>query len=934
MKRTACCSRFRSGNAFIIVIGLLGVIFASASFFMKGTIEEGRQTQQSERGIQTNCLAEAAIERALCIVASGVNDRAAFDPAKGKADSVAVRLRLPLKRGGAAVADKSAGLGNDDSLLIDGETKKEVVLTKADLQAGGKELENLVKYMTQDSAKAWDVNVKVSVNKAFRNSPGNDFATFKVPGVEIGYNIRPDVKKFLDGDGYTALVIKIPDSLAWLRILIPVKITIPMPPPAPSLSFTIVNINVGAAIDKMIPSGVLGGYTIAQVTSLDFLADQLFNKVLYPGKNKYPIRIPYDKVAMPKSVGELWPTGVSVNPTIDDQQYLEKYGELKILCEASITGQDGYTAKRRIEAIKEFKVADVEPPAPMYSFFLTNLANQRITFNSLGGDFCVNNFDYGGVWGKVTDVFTGAAKSPTDDELAKREFPGLIRVNYKDMTADKTAPLVVNVSAIGDYSGVKAYEGDTTFDSILRGIEILAIVDLKSRMACAGAGGKYNINAVVSERAPADNSTTVPSGMVSGTTPPPTVSPGTNYGGVTFQTSGQRYSNVETALKAMRDDFMLNITPHVGSMSTNVIELGATLLLKPLQTEIPLSVAFMRDCFQRWEMPYMGTPNSLYTIPSAGTGNNKTHLFGAGALHPTMTREIEGNVMKQYRQWRMCIVGMNMSDRLPLLPFPYPACLLPPPPIVIPIWYTFDVLAKYDFNLENLKSTDETGAVVRDTPTYDPSKLENMAPNLYTVEQYAKKATYFYQTPDDFIKDIPNRMTKVGGKKVFLLNGISFIAGSLGSIDKPFKPKDETGADMDVFNVVGKGMIVCSGNVFPGCDFRTLDRSDDDRTVFTLMVRNGGLLIMPPSGSVMRVIEGSLYTEKGIYIAANSSLHIMGNWVTNMFNKGAMLGKVTVDYVSSRVRSSLGSINPDRGKFDPRRYFVTLSPTWASWRAF
>ncbi|MFZ2960020.1 MAG: hypothetical protein WA705_24325 [Candidatus Ozemobacteraceae bacterium] len=920
----------KRGNAFIIVIGILAVIFVTASFFMGGTIEEGRQTQQSQRGIQAGCLAEAAIERAMSIIASGVNDPMAFNSSTGKADSVAVRLRLPLKRGGAAVAGKSDGLGSDDSLQLDDESKKEVVLTKTDLQVDGNELDDLVKYMTQESAKSWDVTVKFSMNKVFRNSPGKDFASFKVPGVEIGWNVRPDVKKFLNGDGYTALVIKIPPLMNWLQLSIPIEIKIPGIPK----TFRLVDINVTSAIDKLLPSGILGGYTLAQVTSLDFLADQLFNKVLYPGKNKYPIRIPFDKVAIPKTVNEFWPAGVSVSPTIDDQQYLEKYGELKIWCEAAITGQDGHTAKRRIEAIKEFKVADIEPPAPMYSFFISNLANSYITFNSLGGDFYVNNFDYGGTWGKITDVFTGASKTLSDEELAKREFPGLIRVNYKDPTGGKS-PLLVNVSMVGDFSGAKAYDGDSTFNSLLRGVEALIMVDFRARMALAGAS--FNLNANIVERPPADNSSTVPSGMAgsaSGNSNAGQLPSSINDHKLDFQSSVKSFADPEAAFKKMLSEFALNLVPDIGRMSTNVISLGATLILKPLWSVVPTTVARMIDCFQKWEMPYMGTPNSVYTIPSPGTGNNKTHFFGAGGLHPPMTREIEGNVLKQYRQWRMCIVGLDMMDRLPLLPFPPPMNLLPPPPIVIPIWFSQNIQAKYDYNLELLKSTNEAGYVVKDTPSYDPSKLANMPPNLYTVEQYAKKATYYYQTQDDFIKDLPNRMTSVGGKKVFLLNGISFISGSLGTVDKPFKPKDDAGADQDTLYVVGKGMIACSGNAFLGCNIRVLDRSDEDKTVFTLMVRNGGLLIMPTSGGFLCTVEGSLYTDKGVYVQANSALHIIGNWVTNVFNKAAMLGKVTVDYVSSRVRSSLGSIHPDRGKFDPRRYFVTISPTWASWRAF
>ena len=126
-------------------------------------------------------------------------------------------------------------------------------------------------------------------------------------------------------------------------------------------------------------------------------------------------------------------------------------------------------------------------------------------------------------------------------------------------------------------------------------------------------------------------------------------------------------------------------------------------------------------------------------------------------------------------------------------------------------------------------------------------------------------------------------------------------------------------------------MIVCSGNIYLGCNIKTLDQSEKEHTVFTMMCRKGGLIITDPNLKLR--FEGSLYTDYGIYLNGKSSLHIVGNWVTNEFNKVAMGGTIVVDYVSSKVRSSLGSLHPTRGKYDPSRYHVSFSPTWASWRA-
>jgi hypothetical protein len=120
--------------------------------------------------------------------------------------------------------------------------------------------------------------------------------------------------------------------------------------------------------------------------------------------------------------------------------------------------------------------------------------------------------------------------------------------------------------------------------------------------------------------------------------------------------------------------------------------------------------------------------------------------------------------------------------------------------------------------------------------------------------------------------------------------------------------------------------------MFLGCNIKVLDRSADDLTVFSMIIRNGGLLVL--DSGVQREIQGSVYTDKGLYVHANSSMHFIGNWATNQFSKAAMGGTVVVDYVSSRVRNSLASLHPERGKFIPSRYHVSFSPLWSSWRSF
>ena len=934
--------RKHQGSAFVTVIAVLGVIFFAASLFMTATIDEGRQTSFEIHGLHANSLAEAVLERTMFIVASDSNQ---VNPETANPESLGIRLRLPANAQSGVTLGLGTNLGADELMDLPDKMVEEIIFTKEDLLKPGNELEELVQTITEGGVVDWDATVKVKVEKAFKIGPGSEFSDFKIPGVEIGWNLRPGVKSFLEGKGYFPLVLAIPDTINWLEFHIPVKIG------AFGMSFTIFDINVVNWLDDVVPAipvpisipGVPQKMKLGDIARVDTAARVLLNGFFGRGKAIYPFKVPFDKIPVPKTIAELWPSGVSIENK-DYESYIEKYGQINFECEASITYKNGHTAKRRIHAVKDFKVADCEPPAPMYSCFISNLNNERLLFNNFGGQFTVTNMDFGGIWGKVKEVFTNAENELPKDELEKRQIPGLIRVNYIDNDPNNSNPMIVNVSMLGDWGAPDAVPDNRSGIAaamkagakVAQGVEAFLMLDSKRRLAMAG--GSASINAEVDEREP-DSNEGVPDGMsdigtsdsssVGGMDGGQSVNYGLNTEGIkTAEIKGKfGVKTTEDLMKKLTDVKQINMIPNVGKMGANLVELALTLALKPLVGGIvhPKNVR-VPDCFEKWEMPYMGTSNSVFTIPTHGCGMNKTHFFGPGGMYPTMTREIEGYVLKRYRQWKMCIIGMGDTGRIPISIVPL--VLVPPPPIVIPIWYSRDILNKYDYNFPSLKArkgdVDGVSEIDLVAYEYDPKKLENLPPNLYTSEQYAKKATYYYESYDAFLEDLENRFTMVNGKKVLPLNGVTYISGTMGSSDAPFNP----GGDL---YVVGKGMIVCSGNLFLGCNIMTLDKSAEDRTLFSLILRNGGLIINK-SGKAWE-IEGSLYTEKGIYLHNASGLHIVGNWVTNKFNKAAMSGTIKVDYVSTKVRASLGSLHPERGKFDPKRYHVSFSPVWASWRA-
>jgi len=171
-------------------------------------------------------------------------------------------------------------------------------------------------------------------------------------------------------------------------------------------------------------------------------------------------------------------------------------------------------------------------------------------------------------------------------------------------------------------------------------------------------------------------------------------------------------------------------------------------------------------------------------------------------------------------------------------------------------------------------------------------------------------------------------MIKINGKDCYRLNGVTFVADNL--------TLPPTGSS--TFNIYGRGSIVTGGNVTLRGNIE--DPYDDaqegvsgtPRTIFSLIARRGGAILDESAPSDPVKFEGSLYTDKGIVVFADKQLTIRGNWITNTFNKQSAQGPVKITHVSYKTRSSLNSIHPKSGKYDPERYQVTLTPGWEAWR--
>lgn len=953
----------RTGNILALVVGILGVIFTTSIYFGSSTIERTRQTQRSLGGDQASSLAEAGIMRGMHIMSKAMNDPKSFDK-EANPLNFAVMLRYPMPVLSGKFNENPSELGKDQELDVsvmeqEGFPRK-VELTLADLRLDGENadwLDGLMKFASNEKVKDFDIKVTFEIENAFRiNAKSLSSGEYLVPGIDCEFTTKKDVIDFLENKGRMNFIGEFPDWLSLFNFTIPIQVHIPVI----DKTITLATIDPSKIIDPVV-EGLTKNTVLADVMNCPpgegaklndfFILDKILRILFHGLLNKphlYPLLIAFEKDFF-LDKNSLWPGNVKVPE--DYSRYVEKYGTIKVTSSSIINFVDGTSSMRKIEASKDFKVSDIQPMAPLYSFFCANITNDRFDLNNFGGQFYVNN--------SSKRLLSKAERKD------RKEHPGQIRVNYKpDDYTDETnpgTPIVINTALIGHTKGPRLVDGELSNGAlnIAAGSDGLLMLGRTKNMIISKAS--YNLDVTVnSKNVKSKKGSPLPKELKFSRGP---FRHGFNLSSdikkehAKFLHKDSKYkANRETyrksALKERNDSYQwwrdpdhhfdfanyiekkansINFLPNPEKFSTNIISFGLAMGLRALgQSLTALDINFpgdiggaaMKDCFSQNMLPWMGTNNSHYCLPTLGWSDNKTHLFGLTAFYPTLTRDIEGMIAKRYKQWHVTIVGLFAKDRLPLLPFPPPWCFLPPVPV--PYWFTDQVITKYDYNMWFMKALDVDDMTADASYSmFDPEDSINMPANFYSAEQFAKKSNYYYASYENFLKDLPNRMVVIDGKNALQLNGITFIAGSLGTDANSFKPLEG-----DTFYVTGQGMIVCSGNASIGCNIRYVEEPEKN-TVFSLVARNGGL-IMTDAGDF--TLEGSYYTNRGIYSGSETRLNIHGNWVTNEFGKHRMRGEMMIDYVASKVRASTGSLHPLTGKYDPRRYNLALSPRWNAWK--
>ncbi|HAE39494.1 MAG TPA: hypothetical protein DCG57_12810 [Candidatus Riflebacteria bacterium] len=186
---------------------------------------------------------------------------------------------------------------------------------------------------------------------------------------------------------------------------------------------------------------------------------------------------------------------------------------------------------------------------------------------------------------------------------------------------------------------------------------------------------------------------------------------------------------------------------------------------------------------------------------------------------------------------------------------------------------------------------------------WSPDDYKNMPANVYSLMQYAKKATHFYRSEAEFWADA-KRFT--GG--VYDCTGVTYIIGGL--------------TVNSVLKVKGNGILVVKENINLK---KNVERVGD--STFTLMARAGAIVI----SSGCNKIEASCFSNYSPMIDTTNKVEIHGNLVCNEFDR-ADVDYLEVFFDSANCRITPLSVMRDVGKFEPKRYIVSIADNWTSYK--
>ncbi len=193
-------------------------------------------------------------------------------------------------------------------------------------------------------------------------------------------------------------------------------------------------------------------------------------------------------------------------------------------------------------------------------------------------------------------------------------------------------------------------------------------------------------------------------------------------------------------------------------------------------------------------------------------------------------------------------------------------------------------------------------------------EFQYMPANCYDALQYAKKATRFYETGDEFIKDC-GKLIKQGGLNNGTnveLNGVYYIKCS---------DKEDSLVFKNAMTFSGNGLIVSKKSIIIDNDISLADPKKDS---LGIIARTGNITFN------CNKVEAACFSNVAPELpsGSSSSTKIYGNLVCNEFDRAALLD-VEIIY-DNRITS----VNPlaslrKAGKFEPKRYAVAFADNWS-----
>lgn len=208
------------------------------------------------------------------------------------------------------------------------------------------------------------------------------------------------------------------------------------------------------------------------------------------------------------------------------------------------------------------------------------------------------------------------------------------------------------------------------------------------------------------------------------------------------------------------------------------------------------------------------------------------------------------------------------------------------------------------------------GSYNENAPWLSNTKYEYMPANCYDRLQYAKKATRYYETAQDFLADIDKEISKGGLKNsdgIITLSGVYYIkSGEGGGIE----------FTLPSFKYKGNGIIISKeADININGD---ITRADSNSTL-GLIARTGRLNFH------CKKIDAACFSNRAPFIYNTDGDHrlaINGNLVCNDFVRKQLLDvEVFYDNTITSV-TPLASMRKV-GKFEPKRYYVAFADNWS-----